>query len=172
MKENFKISMPVCAKETKESFEPENPREPLDHSENLDFIKILAQEENVKEKITENMFYQHSHNTTTKPVCYYCIDLSNVKIRKIPSNLKEQAYSLYKETNEGKKYTVIDVDTDFWSNIFLKHLAKGIKEEEETGKPAVAKIPNGCCEHHDCPINLFYKALTIVCYQFNIESDE
>ena len=147
---------------TEESLDPKN----------LDFIKILAQEDGVKEKITENMFYQFSHKTTTEPVCYYCIDLSNVKIKKIPSNLKEQAYSLYKETEEGGKYTVIDVDTDFWSKIFFEKLIKGIDEEEETGNPPIVKIPNGCCDHRDCPISLFYKALTIVCYQFNIESDE
>ena len=135
---------------------------------NLDFIKILAQEENVKEKITENMFWQHSHKTKTQPVCHYCIDLSNLKIKKIPSNLKDDAYSLYKETEEGRKYTVVDIDPNFWYEIFFEKLTKGIDEENKTGKFSIVKIPNGCCAHRDCPISLFYKALTICCYQFNL----
>ena len=31
----------------------------------------------------------------------------------------------------------------------------------------IVKIPNGCCGHAACPISLFYRALTIYCYQFN-----
>ena len=134
----------------------------------LDFVKILAQEENVREKIAENMFWQHSHNTTTQPVCHYCLDLSKVQIRVIPSNLKEEALLLYKQTEEGNKYTVIDVNPDFWTNIFCKNVITGIEEYEETANAPIVKIPNGCCGHPSCPISLFYRALTIYCYQFNL----
>ena len=148
-----------------------NDQQKLDSSFNdqqkLDFIKILAQEENVREKIAQNMFWQHSHNTVTKPVCYYCLDLSNVKIRKIPSNLCEEALPLFKQTQEGNKYTVVDVDPDFWTKLFCKKVIAGIEEYEETGEAPIVKIPNGCCGHAACPISLFYRALTIYCYQFN-----
>ena len=128
----------------------------------------MAQEENVREKIAQNMFWQHSHNTVTKPVCYYCLDLSSVKIRKIPSNLCEEALPLFKQTQEGNQYTVVDVDPGFWTKLFCKKVIAGIEEFEETGEAPIVKIPNGCCGHPDCPINLFYRALTIYCYQFNV----
>ena len=140
----------------------------LNDQQKLDFIKILAQEENVREKIAQNMFWQHSHNTVTNPVCYYCLDLSSVKIRKIPSNLCEEALPLFKQTQEGNQYTVVDVDPGFWTKLFCKKVIAGIEEFEETGEAPIVKIPNGCCGHPDCPINLFYRALTIYCYQFNV----
>ena len=140
----------------------------FNEQQKLDFIKILAQEENVREKIAQNMFWQHSHNTVTKPVCYYCLDLSSVKIRKIPSNLCEEALPLFKQTQEGNQYTVVDVDPEFWTKLFCKKVIAGIEELEETGKAPIVKIPNGCCGHAGCPISLFYRALTIYCYQFNL----
>ena len=140
----------------------------LNDQQKLDFIKILAQEDNVREKIAQNMFWQHSHNTVTKPICHYCLDLSSVKIRKIPSNLCKEALQLFKQTQEGNKYTVIDVDPDFWTKLFCKKVIPGIEEYEETGKAPIVKIPNGCCAHPNCPISLFYRALTIYCYQFNV----
>jgi len=135
---------------------------------NLNFIKMISQEEGVKEKMTENLFWEHSHKTDTNPVCHYCLDLSKLKINKIPSNLKEEAYLLYKETEEGKKYTVVDVNYDFWYKKFFEKITKGIDEADETGKAPIVKIPNGCCGHRNCPISLFYKTLTICCYQFNL----
>ena len=140
----------------------------LNDQQKLDFIKILAQEENVREKIAQNMFWQHSHNTVTKPVCYYCLDLSSVKILKVPSNLCEEALPLFKQTQEGNKYTVVDVNPDFWTKLFCKKVIAGIEEWEETGTAPIVKIPNGCCGHAACPISLFYRALTIYCYQFNL----
>ena len=105
----------------------------LNDQQKFDFIKILSQEENVREKIAQNMFWQHSHNTVTKPICHYCLDLSSVKIRKIPSNLCKEALQLFKQTQEGNKYTVVDVDPDFWTKLFCKKVIAGIEELEETG---------------------------------------
>lgn len=104
----------------------------------MDLLKIMA---NV-----------HVDASLTAPICFFETKIGDICLEKIdPEALYKKSLKAFKAALETKKMTTVHIASRKLFDIAWKFI--------KASKNGKVKIPNGCCNTKQCPLQLYYKCI-------------
>lgn len=104
------------------------------------------------------LYNMHSHNTLNNPICCHTFKMIDIDVENIPNNIIQLCFDKYKSSQEGSLYGSVDINPEFWTNIFFSSYLLAKKNNKH-----VFNVPNGCCNIDTCGIKKFYELLYEFC---------